>query len=113
MSVLFTTVVTWLVIHELDAIHRHEWRFFFASVPVTDETAFRIFTALHVPALLIVFLFVQHPAFQQGFDVFAVAHAGAHLALRDHPKLDFETWFSRVWIYGGAVLGAVHLFTTL
>lgn len=113
MSVLFMAVVTWLVLHELDAIRRHEWRFFFAPVPVSDETAFRIFTALHLPLLLVVFWFFDSPGFQRGFDVFAVAHAGAHLALRDHPKVDFDTWFSKLWIYGGALLGALHLYTTL
>ncbi|MFC6862880.1 DUF6713 family protein [Halomicroarcula sp. GCM10025817] len=113
MELLFAAVVTWLVIHELDAMYHHEWRFFFAPIPVTDETAFRIFTALHAPALLVVLWVFETPDFQRGFDVFVIAHAGAHLVLRDHPKVEFDTWFSAGWIYGGALLGAAHLYTTL
>ncbi|MFW5748756.1 MAG: DUF6713 family protein [Chloroflexota bacterium] len=45
---IFLCGVTWLVIHELDAIKQRGWRFFFAAVPVSDEITYRASTALHV-----------------------------------------------------------------
>jgi hypothetical protein len=95
--------------HELDAIQQEEWRFFFAALPVSDQTAYRLFTALHVP--LLVFILWQMPSvrFQIGFDLFTIIHAGLHWGLRHHPQIRFNNWFSRLWIFGAAVLGAIHL----
>ncbi|MFC5366921.1 DUF6713 family protein [Salinirubrum litoreum] len=106
---LFLAVVACLLVHELDAIRRREWRFFVASLPVRDETAYRVFTALHAPLLVVVLWSVDAPIAQIGIDSFAVVHGLAHLALRDHPLLDFGSWFSRSWIGGAALLGALHL----
>ena len=110
---LFLTVVAWVVVHELDAVRRQEWQFFFARVPVREETAYRIFTAAHVPLFLVVLWYLPSTAFQVGFDAFVVVHAGVHLVLRDRPDVDFEGWFSGLWIYGGAVLAALHLVVVL
>jgi hypothetical protein len=102
---LFALTVAFLTVHELDAVRNHEWRFIFAPFPVDDETAYRLFTALHVPLFGVVLTLYPVPAFQVGLDVFAVAHAGAHLVLRNHPLVGF----SGVWIYGASVLGGLHL----
>jgi hypothetical protein len=109
---LFALTVSFLAVHELDAVRNHEWRFFFAPFPVDDETAYRAFTALHVPLFVVVVSLYPLPAFQTGLDVFAVAHGGVHLALRDHPLVEFSGWFSALWIYGASVLGALHLLVT-
>lgn len=109
---LFLTVVSFLVAHELDAIRQQEWRFFFAPVAVSDETAYRIFTALHAPMFVIVLWYGESPAFQMGVDVFMIVHWLLHLGLRNHPTIQFESWFSRFWIVGGASLGAFHLLLT-
>lgn len=106
---LFLTVVSFLLVHELDAIRRREWRFFFASLPISDEAACRVFTAFHAPLFVVVLWSLDAPVVQIGLDAFAVVHGLLHLALRDHPLLDFEGWFSRVWIFGGALLGGLHL----
>ena len=112
-DVPFLTAVAWLAVHELDAMGRSEWRFFSARVPASDETAYRVFAAVHVPAFVLVLWFLDSPSFRLGVDAFLLVHAGLHLALRDHPQLDFDDWFSGVWIYGGALLGALHLFLSL
>lgn len=110
---LFLAAVSFLFVHELDAIRRREWRFFFARVPVRDETAYRVFTALHAPLFVLVLWFLEAPRFQLGVDAFLVFHGVLHLALRTHPLVRFDGWFSRVWIYGGAALGALHFALTL
>ncbi|WP_136603284.1 DUF6713 family protein [Salinigranum halophilum] len=107
--VLFALTVAFLAVHELDAVRNHEWRFFFSPFGVDDDTGHRVFTALHVPLFAVVFTFYSAPAFQTGLDLFAVAHGGVHLALRDHPLVEFSGWFSGLWIYGASALGGLHL----
>ena len=110
VDALFVTNVAFLVIaHELDAIQHHEWRFFFALTPLSDQAAYRLFTALHVPLFVIIIWNLQSFRFQVGFDIFLIIHAGLHWMLRNHPKIKFNNWFSRLWIFGGAFLGALHL----
>lgn len=108
-QVLFLTVISFLFVHELDAIRRREWRFFFAPLPVSDTTAYRVFVALHAPLFVLMVRYAETPSFQIGVDVFMVVHGGLHLGLRDHPRIEFDGWFSGFWIFGGALLGALHL----
>ena len=110
-QLLFLLGVAFLVMgHELDAIYQKEWRFFFALTGLNDETAFRIFTAFHVPLFVWILLNLNNPIFQIGFDFFLIGHAAVHWLLRRHPKITFNNRFSQFWIWGGAVLGVFHLF---
>jgi hypothetical protein len=106
---VFFAVVSSLFVHELDANRRHEWRSFVASLPVGDETAYRLFTALHAPLFVVLRWLLDAPRVQIDVDVFVVVHALAHFGLRGHPLLAFENWFSRLWIGGDALLGVLHL----
>lgn len=108
-DVIFLAGLTCLLIHELDAIQQQEWRFFFGWLSISDQAAYRLFTALHAPLLVIILLSVQNPGFQLVFDLFLIIHAGLHWALRQHPAINFNSAFSAVWIYGGAALGMLHL----
>ena len=106
---LFLVGMAFLFVHELDAIQQHEWRFFFSLIPISDLTAYRIFTAAHVPLFVLIIWNAQSWPFQIGFDLFLILHAGLHWVLRNHPKIKFNGWFSRFWIFGGAVIGILHL----
>ena len=108
-DLIFLIGLTLLLVHELDAIQQHEWRFFFAFTRLGDETACRLFTALHLPLFVFMLWNLSLPAFQIGFDLFLIIHAGVHWLLRNHPKITFNHWFSRQWIFGGAVMGIAHL----
>ncbi|MCB9450771.1 MAG: hypothetical protein H6672_04995 [Anaerolineaceae bacterium] len=108
-TLLFLVGLACLFTHELDAIQQHEWRFFFASSSFSDTTAYGLFAAAHVPLFVLIVANWESSAFQVGLDVFLVIHAGLHTLLRKHPLLTFNSGFSRLWIYGGAVCGAAHL----
>ncbi|MFC7226705.1 hypothetical protein N0B31_04760 [Salinirubellus salinus] len=110
---LFLTVVSFLFVHELDAVRQREWRFFVAPVPVSDELGYRLFTTLHVPLVVLILWYVASLPFQVGFDAFAIVHGLLHVGLREHPLLQFESRFSWVWILGGSSLGALHLLLVL
>ncbi|MFZ4829117.1 MAG: DUF6713 family protein [Phototrophicaceae bacterium] len=101
-----------LVLHELDAIQQKEWRFFFRSF-LADQTSYRLFVFLHFPLLLWILWALDSTQFQIGMSLFLVIHAGLHWVLRNHPLIQFENSFSRVWIYGGATFGLIHLILLL
>jgi hypothetical protein len=107
--VLFPSVVSFRLVHELDAVRQREWRFFFAPLPVGDETAVRIFTAVHAPLFVVLLASFESPTARVVVDAFAIVHAGVHFGLRNHPLVAFDSPFARVWIYGGGLLGALHL----
>lgn len=110
---LFLLVVALMLIHELDAIHQHEWRFFFGWSRLSDQAQYRLFTALHLPLFLLVLVGLYDVGFQFWFDLFVIVHAGLHFVLRRHPAITFNNGFSRLWIYGGAAVAAVQLFIRL
>ncbi|MEL6268336.1 MAG: DUF6713 family protein [Chloroflexota bacterium] len=95
--------------HELDAIQQEEWRFFPGWSPLSDEAAYRLFTALHLPLFVLILWYMPSVGFRVGMDVFLIAHAGVHWLLRNHPATRFNSGFSRLWIFGGAVFSGVHL----
>ena len=113
VSLLFMLNITFFTIHELDAIYQHEWRVFFGFTGVSDEAAYQLSTALHVPLFMFVLWNLQSYPFQIGLDIFLILHAAIHWVLRNHPLVTFNNWFSRIWIFGGALLGTVHLFLLL
>lgn len=103
-----------LIIHELDAIEKKEWKLFPVLRSLPDSLAFRWFTGLHLP-LLAFFLFKlsaspSQQATMSGFSVFFLLHLVAHLVLWSLPDNRFNNWFSQLWIWGAAVCGALYLF---
>ena len=111
MLILFLLGVALLATHELDAIYRHEWRLFFGWTPLSDESAYRLFTLLHVP--LFVFLYYQAARgdrwFENAFDAFLMIHVGLHFAFRRHPQNEFRNAFSQTLIWGAGATGLLHL----
>lgn len=112
-EILFLGVISFLLVHELDAIRQREWRFFFAPVTARDETAYQIFTTLHAPLFVVILVYLESPAFQLVIDTFAIVHGFLHFGLRNHPLIAFDSWFSRAWIYGASLLGVLHLILVL
>jgi hypothetical protein len=98
-----------LMIHELDAIQREEWRFFLGWTQLDDERAYQIFAAAHFPVLLIIFDLLPDRRFQIALDIFLIGHALAHYSLRNCRRIRFNNTFSRLWIYGAAAAGCMHL----
>jgi hypothetical protein len=107
-DLLFLLGVTFLMVHELDAIRQGEHRFFLAWLNVSDTVRCQIFMAAHVPLFVLVLANLASSGFQLGMDFFLIGHAVAHTILRDHPHIRFNDTFSRIWIFGGAVLGLAH-----
>jgi hypothetical protein len=111
LSLLYFFAVAGIMTHELDAIHEHEWRFFFPMLG--DQAAFRLFTIVHIPLFGLILWGVPQRNFQIGLDLFLIIHVGLHWILRNHPKIEFKSLFSRVIIVGTGLVAAAHLFLLL
>jgi len=44
-----------------------------------------------------------------GLSAFVIVHGGLHLLLRDHPLASFDSWFSGLRMFGGALSGVLYI----
>lgn len=105
----FMVGLSLFVLHELDAVQQQEWRFFFSWTGMSDTAAYRWFVAAHLPLMLGLLVSLSVPAVQYGLAGFLIFHAILHTLMRNHPLIHFNSLFSRVWIYGGALFGILFL----
>ena len=114
-NLIFFFLLALLMVHELDAIHRHEWRMFIILNKMDDEKAFQVFLILHIPLLMAIFWLLTHSStmvvfwFQVVVDVFLIIHKFLHDSFQKHPNNEFDTTFSKRLIDLLAVVGFIHL----
>ena len=116
---LFYLAVAGLITHELDAVHRREWRLLYLLRGWPDGSARRAFILLHVPLLAVVLWVAAHPddgirfRTMLALDLFMVLHSALHWRLRHDPRYEFHSMSSRLLIFGTAAVAAVHLLLLL
>ena len=114
-DIVFCAGLVFLLVHELDAVHRHEWRMFPLICRLDDRTSYRVFVLLHIPLLVLIFWLMSHSAgnvrfwFQVVMDIFFVVHSGLHHFLREHEHNGFSNRFSKAIIILAAAAGLIHL----
>ena len=114
-DLLFFIGVSSLLLHEMDAIDKKEWRLLFVLRRLPDEGALRWFILLHLPLFvgLLALVAAGPSAFTRwiegGVDVFLVVHAGLHEKLSRGGDRAFANRFSRGLIWSAAGFGAAHL----
>ena len=128
-EICFYLSLSFMFTHELDAIQKHEWRILppFSFIK-DDKLSASLFIYLHAPLFLLFLLlvssrgksaeidkshsntftskirfFLKNNAFVLLYDMFAVAHLIAHVALRKIPLYEFNNWFSFSIIISSAV----------
>ena len=114
-DLLFFAAVSSLLLHEMDAIDKREWRMLFVLRRLPDEGALRWFIVLHLPLLVALMALVAAVAstpirwVESGVDAFLVVHAGLHEHLGSRGERAFANPFSRWLIWSAAGLGALHM----
>lgn len=114
VNLFFWLNLALLLVHELDAVRRQEWRMFAGLNRLADEPAHQMFALLHAPLFVALFWLVSRPNpavqfwFQLGVDAFLVIHLGLHLLFQRHPANAFTAAFSRYLIGGMGLLGLAH-----
>lgn len=114
--IFFPIAFSFLLIHEMDAVRRHEWNVFplLSRLP-DDEHGYMLFTAIHIPLYILLLwgLFPNGTAVHQqvviGLDIFCIIHVLLHMLFINHPDYQFNTRFSWTLILGAGVAGGIDL----
>jgi len=113
-ELLFTINLLLFVVHEFDALRCREWRMIYGFQSLSDDSASRIFSILHIPLFSVVMWLLNQPDehlrywFMVAFDVFLVMHLSLHIAFAHHPENRFTSWFSKAVIALMALGGGWH-----
>ena len=114
-NIVFYAAVSSLLLHEMDAVDKKEWRLLFVLRRLPDRGALRWFILLHLPLFIALLVLVAAADTtpirwtQAGVDGFLVVHAGLHERLTGRGDLAFANPFSRWIIWSAAGLGLLHL----
>lgn len=109
-NIVFFIGISFILLHEMDAVRCHEWRIFPGLSLLNDQLGFVLFMLAHVPLFTWLIYFVGNPSFRNGLDIFLLIHLGLHLIFLKHPKNEFKDWTSWTIISGAAICGAIDLF---
>ena len=107
----FLLGVTFILLHEMDAIRCKEWRIFPGLSLLDDEKGFVTFTFAHIPLVYWIFfeMKVRNENFIYYFDIFLIVHFFLHLLFLKHKKNEFKDWISWTIITGAALCGLLDL----
>ncbi|MEM7511890.1 MAG: DUF6713 family protein [Bacteroidota bacterium] len=114
-DVVFFTAVSFILLHEMDAVKYHEWNLLPILNKMDDEKGYWWFTVLHLPLYVGMFVGVKAVILNQGLlfaqllDGFLIIHFFLHFFLRKHSKYRFHNPLSWTLIIGAAVFGLAHL----
>lgn len=112
---VFYTGLAFLIAHELDAVAQEEWRLLPLFNLLRDNTAYIVFVTAHVPLFAGLLWLTAHPSFgvrrwsQLGVDIFLIVHAALHALMAGDAIYMFHSSLSSALIFGGAVVGLLHL----
>lgn len=101
--------------HELDAVANHEWRVLPLVRLLPEESGMLFFVAAHVPIFAVVIALVASPnpntrlLSRTSISLFLIIHGVLHALFMDHPAYEFSSTVSNFLIFGGSILGGIHL----
>lgn len=108
---IFTLGLTFILMHEMDAMRCREWRILPITYLLNDKIGMVVFIFLHIPLFYILLLpsIRDSQSFQFGFSIFLMVHFFLHLLLLLHKKNEFKDWISWSLIAGAGICGVVYL----
>ena len=108
----FYAGLTFLILHEMDAVRCREWRIFPGLSALPDRLGFQLFMLAHIPLLVLLLRAlpaVGAPRLVFWLDVFFIVHVGLHLLFLRHPRNEFRDLLSWSLIIGAGVFGVLDL----
>jgi hypothetical protein len=108
----FYVGLTFILMHEMDAIRCKEWRIFPGLSLLDDLWGFRIFMVAHIPLFFFLFMGLSQTENSRlifGLDVFFIIHVGLHLLFLLHKKNEFKDTLSWVVIVAAGVSGLLDI----
>ncbi|WP_417609778.1 DUF6713 family protein [Owenweeksia hongkongensis] len=115
--VFFYLGLSFLAMHEMDAIRCKEWRIFPGLSMLGDKLGQILFVFVHIPLLFFIFWKLTYSqnieAFYKSFDIFMIVHFALNILLLKHEKNEFKDWLSWTIIIGAAVCGLIDFLICL
>ena len=111
----FYLAISFILMHEMDAIRCKEWRIFPLLSMLNDDLGFKVFMLAHIPLFTFVFMGLNqanNTQFIKGLNIFFIVHLGLHLLFLFHKKNEFKDWISWSIISGAALFGFLDLIGT-
>ena len=111
MATLFT--------HEMDAMLNHEWRVLPLTSWLPENSGMLVFTFFHIPlyAALVALVASRNRKTRFwsriGISMFLLIHAALHAFFKDSPAYEFSSISSLILIFGGGLLGLIHIILEL
>ena len=110
MNYFYLSGITFLLMHEMDAVRCKEWRIFPGlSFIKDDKLAAKLFILLHIPLFYWLLSEIQNDKFRVGFDYFLIVHLVMHIFYLKHKKNEFKDWISWTIISAAGLSGALDL----
>lgn len=118
-NIYFSIAVSFLFIHELDAIKAKEWKLFIVLKDLKEESAYSLWLALHFPLFLFPLLIVSN-IFQPeneklmkiGIDLFLIVHLLLHIRFRNYKEYQFSAIQSNIYIILTSIFALLDLVIT-
>ena len=109
---IFALELALLFTHEMDAIHKQEWKMFIVLKDMADEKAALVFMLLHIPLYAILLFLLFSGLETLGYyiaDIFLIGHCLLHFCFRNHPANKLKTGVSNILILAAGGLAIIHL----
>ncbi len=115
--VLFVVLISLFLLHEMDAVRVREWKMFIFLKDLKEETAYFVFSIMHLPLYFIILFFLfkvrENNTFIIIFDALMVTHTIVHICFRKHADNGFHPFYSKAIIYMMGILAVIHTVVVL
>jgi len=105
--------ISFILMHEMDAIRCREWRIFPGLSSLDEKLAFPIFMFAHIPLYLIPLYYLREDMNPEllirGINYFFILHFCLHFLLLKHKNNEFTDWISWTIISGAGICGLLDL----
>jgi hypothetical protein len=112
---LFIMNISLLILHEMDAIRRKEWKLFVVLKNMNEERGYLVFSLLHLPLCFLILYFIMNNSgpyyrtFTLVVNIFLVFHGGIHLLFRNKSGNEFSGVYSYMMILFMSLIAALQL----
>lgn len=104
--------ISFILLHEMDAVRCKEWRIFPGLSLLNENLGFKLFMIAHVPLFFFLFWGLLQPVNEKlifGLNIFFIIHLVLHILFLKHKKNEFKDWISWAIITGAGISGVLSL----
>jgi hypothetical protein len=105
--------LSFLTLHEMDAIRCREWRIFPGLSLLSDKIGHVLFVFAHLPLFYFIYWQLTYSqdieAFMKGFNIFMIVHLLLHILFLKHKNNEFKDWISWSILISSCLCGIIDL----